>query len=109
MTVHLVLSDFNDFSINVVFFRAQCYLQKINVASFGLFRLAICKILYVTPLFLLYEVKCFVFEITYDFRSYKKGALRSNVLNINFMRRRKIEGCAIKVIIDPCLVVLCPM
>ena len=51
---------------------------------------------------------CF-FEIAYIFRGYKKGALRSNVLNTNFMRIRKIEGCAVKVITDPCLDVLCPI
>ena len=41
--------------------------------------------LYVTLLFLLYEVNQFFFEITYIFRGYKKGALGSNVLNTNFM------------------------
>ena len=113
LTVHLVLSDFNHFSINVVFFRAQCYLQKINVASFGLFRFAKCKIWYVIPLFLLREVKYIYiyiyFEIFYIFRGYKKGALESNVLNTNFMRIRKTEFFAIKVMTDPCLVVLCPI
>ena len=109
LTVHLILSDFNHFSINVVFFRAQCYFQKINVASFGLFRFAKCKIWCVISLFLLGEVKYIYifFEIFYIFRGYKKGALESNVLN--FMRIRKTEFFAIKVITDPCLVVLCPI